>query len=76
MLRLTESLAGVVTARGVNVNCIVPGTIDTPQNRKDMPKADFSTWVPPEDIANVIAFLLSDEARSVTGSAVPVYGRS
>ena len=76
VLRLTESLAGELKTRGINVNCIVPGTIDTPQNRKDMPKADFSTWVPPEDIAHVIAFLLSEEARSVTGAAVPVYGRS
>lgn len=76
VLRLTESLAGEMKTRGITVNCIVPGTIDTPQNRKDMPKADFSTWVPPEDLANVIAFLLSDEARSVTGAAVPVYGRS
>jgi NAD(P)-dependent dehydrogenase (short-subunit alcohol dehydrogenase family) len=76
VLRLSESMAGEYKARGINVNCIVPGTIDTPQNREAMPKADFSTWVPPEDIANVIAFLLSDEARSVTGTAVPVYGRS
>ena len=76
VLRLTESLAGELKTRGINVNCIVPGTIDTPQNREAMPKADFSTWVPPEDIAHVIAFLLSDEARSVTGTAVPVYGRS
>jgi NAD(P)-dependent dehydrogenase (short-subunit alcohol dehydrogenase family) len=76
VLRLTESLAGELKTRGVNVNCIVPGTIDTPQNREAMPKADFSTWVPPEDLASVIAFLLSDEARSVTGAAVPVYGRS
>jgi NAD(P)-dependent dehydrogenase (short-subunit alcohol dehydrogenase family) len=76
VLRLTESLAGELKTHGINVNCIVPGTIDTPQNREAMPKADFSTWVPPEDIASVIAFLLSDEARSVTGAAVPVYGRS
>jgi NAD(P)-dependent dehydrogenase (short-subunit alcohol dehydrogenase family) len=76
VLRLTESLAGELKARGINVNCIVPGTIDTPQNREAMPKADFSTWVPPEDIAHVIAFLLSEEARSVTGAAMPVYGRS
>lgn len=76
VLRLTESLAGELKARGINVNCIAPGTIDTPQNREAMPKADFSTWVPPEDLANVIAFLLSDEARSVTGAAMPVYGRS
>ena len=76
VLRLTESLAGELKTRGINVNCIVPGTIDTPQNRADMPKADFSTWVPPEDLAHVVAFLLSDAARSVTGAAVPVYGRS
>lgn len=76
VLRLTESLAGELKTRGINVNCIVPGTIDTPQNREAMPKADFSTWVPPEDLAHVVAFLLSDEARSVTGAAVPVYGRS
>jgi NAD(P)-dependent dehydrogenase (short-subunit alcohol dehydrogenase family) len=76
VLRLTESLAGELKTRGINVNCILPGTIDTPQNREAMPKADFSTWVPPEDLANVIAFLLSDEARSLTGAAVPVYGRS
>ena len=76
VLRLTESLAGELKARGINVNCIAPGTIDTPQNREAMPKADFSTWVPPEDLAHVIAFLLSDEARSITGAAVPVYGRS
>lgn len=76
VLRLTESLAGELKTRGINVNCILPGTIDTPQNREAMPKADFSTWVPPEDLAHVIAFLLSDEARAVTGAAVPVYGRS
>lgn len=76
VLRITESLAGELKAHGIKVNCVLPGTIDTPQNREAMPKADFSTWVPPEDLANVIVFLLSDEARSVTGAAVPVYGRS
>ena len=69
-----EGMAGeTIDASGLH---ILPGTIDTPQNREAMPKADFSTWVAPEDIAHVIAFLLSDEARSVTGAAVPVYGRS
>ena len=76
VLRLTESLAGELKSSGINVNCVLPGTIDTPQNRRDMPKADFSAWVPPADLANVIAFLLSDAARSVTGAAVPVFGRS
>ncbi len=76
VLRLTESLAGELKTRGISVNCIVPGTIDTPQNRAAMPQADFSTWVPPADLADVITFLLSDDARSVTGTAVPVYGLS
>jgi NAD(P)-dependent dehydrogenase (short-subunit alcohol dehydrogenase family) len=76
VLRITESLAGELKAHGIKVNCVLPGTIDTPQNREAMPKADFSTWVPPGDLANVIAFLLSDDARSVTGAAVPVFGRS
>ncbi|MDH3514105.1 MAG: SDR family NAD(P)-dependent oxidoreductase [Gammaproteobacteria bacterium] len=76
VLRMSESMAGELKTRGINVNCIVPGTIDTPQNRAAMPQADFSAWVPPEDLASVIAFLLSDDARSVTGTAVPVYGRS
>ncbi|MEW6330799.1 MAG: SDR family NAD(P)-dependent oxidoreductase [Pseudomonadota bacterium] len=76
VLRLTESLAGELKTYGINANCVLPGTIDTPQNRRDMPNADFSAWVPPADIAHVIAFLLSDAARSVTGAAVPVFGRS
>jgi len=76
VLRLTESMAGELKTQGVNVNCIAPGTIDTPQNRAAMPDADFTTWVPAEDLANVIAFLLSDDARAITGAAVPVYGRS
>ncbi len=75
-MRITESLAGELKAHGIKVNCVLPGTIDTPQNREAMPKADFSTWVPPADLASVIAFLLSDDARSVTGAAVPVFGRS
>jgi len=76
VLRLTESMAAELKAFGINVNCIVPGTIDTPQNRAAMPDADFATWVSPDDLAGVIAFLLSDDARSITGSALPVYGRS
>ena len=76
VLRLTESMAAELNTRGITVNCIAPGTLDTPQNRDAMPKADFSCWVSPADVANVIAFLLSDEARSVTGAALPVYGRS
>lgn len=76
VMRLTESMAAELKDAGINVNCIMPGTIDTPQNRADMPKADFSKWVAPEALADVILFLASDAARAVTGAAVPVYGRS
>jgi len=75
VLRLTESLSEEVKDRGVTVNAILPGTIDTPQNRKAMPKADTSRWVVPEAIADVVVFLASDGARAVTGAAVPVFGR-
>jgi NAD(P)-dependent dehydrogenase (short-subunit alcohol dehydrogenase family) len=73
--RLTESLADELKDRGVTVNAILPGTIDTPRNRADMPNADFSRWVAPAAIAEVILFLASDAAAAVTGAAVPVTGR-
>jgi NAD(P)-dependent dehydrogenase (short-subunit alcohol dehydrogenase family) len=76
VVRLTESMAAELKASGINVNCILPGTIDTPQNRQAMPNADHSRWVPPEALADVILFLASDAARAVTGAAIPVYGRS
>lgn len=73
--RLTESLSEEVKDRGITVNAILPGTIDTPRNRSDMPDADFGRWVAPEEIAEVILFLASDAARAVTGAAIPVLGR-
>ena len=73
--RLTESLADELKDRGVTVNAILPGTIDTPRNRADMPNADFSRWVPPAAIAEVILFLASDAASAVTGASIPVTGR-
>jgi NAD(P)-dependent dehydrogenase (short-subunit alcohol dehydrogenase family) len=76
VLRLTESLAAELKASDINVNCILPSIIDTPQNRAAMPNADFNKWVAPEAIADVIAFLASDAARAVTGAAVPVYGKA
>ena len=76
VITLTESLAAEHKFDNINVNCILPGTIDTPQNREAMPSADFSNWVPTTDLANVILFLASDEARSITGAAIPVFGRS
>ena len=73
--KLTESLAEELKDRGITVNAILPGIIDTPQNRADMPKADFSRWVAPAAIASVIAFLASGQAAAVTGALLPVYGR-
>jgi NAD(P)-dependent dehydrogenase (short-subunit alcohol dehydrogenase family) len=76
VIRLTESMAVELKAAGINVNCILPGTIDTPQNRADMPKANHDRWVQPESLADVILFLASDAARDVHGAAIPVYGNS
>jgi NAD(P)-dependent dehydrogenase (short-subunit alcohol dehydrogenase family) len=75
VLRLTESLADEVKASNINVNCILPGTIDTPQNRAANPGADFSLWVEPAAIAEVILFLASDASRAINGAAVPVFGK-
>jgi NAD(P)-dependent dehydrogenase (short-subunit alcohol dehydrogenase family) len=76
VVRLVESMAAELRNDGINVNCVMPGTIDTPQNRQAMPTADHGRWVPPEAIADVILFLASDAAWPVNGAAVPVYGRS
>ena len=74
VIRLTESMAAELREKGINVNCILPSTIDTPQNRKDMPKADPKRWVSPEALADVVLFLASDAARAVHGASVPVAG--
>ena len=76
ILRLTEALADEVKASNINVNCIMPGTIDTPQNRAVSPNADFRKWVEPSAIADVIQFLASDAAWAINGAAIPVFGRS
>ncbi|APA89610.1 SDR family NAD(P)-dependent oxidoreductase (plasmid) [Paraburkholderia sprentiae WSM5005] len=76
VMRLTEALAEELKGRSVTVNAILPGIIDTPQNRKDMPDADFSRWVRPEEIADVILFLASGAASGVTGALIPVTGRT
>ena len=74
-MRLTESLADELKQAGVNVNYVLPGTIDTPQNREDRPSADHGKWVVTGAIADVILFLASDAARAVNGAAVPVFGK-
>jgi len=71
--RLTEALAEELKGK-VAVNAVLPSIIDTPLNRKDMPNADFAAWVSPRDLAEVIAFLVSDKARPVTGALVAVNG--
>ncbi len=72
VLRLTESLADELKPRGIRVNAVSPTTIDTPRNRADMPKADTRDWVPPERLAQVLLYLASDEAASVTGANLRV----
>ena len=76
VIRLTESMAAELREKNVNVNCVLPTIIDTPENRKAMPDADPTKWVAPEDLANVIAFLASDAARAIHGAAIPVTGLS
>ena len=73
--RLTESMADEYKRQGINVNAILPGTIDTPQNREAMPKSDFSLWVKPEAIAQVILFLASEDAGPIHGALIPVFGK-
>jgi NAD(P)-dependent dehydrogenase (short-subunit alcohol dehydrogenase family) len=75
VIRLTESMALELRDKGINVNCILPSTIDTPPNRAGMPNADFTRWVAPAALADVTLFLASDAARAINGAALPVVGR-
>jgi NAD(P)-dependent dehydrogenase (short-subunit alcohol dehydrogenase family) len=72
VMRLTESLADELRPDRIRVNAVLPSTIDTPQNRAAMPGADMSRWVTPAEVAEVMAFLLSDRASGITGALVPV----
>jgi NAD(P)-dependent dehydrogenase (short-subunit alcohol dehydrogenase family) len=74
VLRLTEALSAEVREQGINVNAVIPSSIDTPSNRAAQPTADTSKWVAPADLAAVILFLASDAARAIHGAAIPVYG--
>ncbi len=73
---MIDCLAADLKGTGVRANSILPSIIDTPANRKAMPKADFGRWPKPEEIARVILFLCSDEAKLIQGASVPVYGDS
>lgn len=75
VMRFTESLAEELKERGITVNAVLPSIIDTPPNRVDMPKADFDRWVKPQQLADVILFLVSDQASAITGALIPVVGR-
>jgi NAD(P)-dependent dehydrogenase (short-subunit alcohol dehydrogenase family) len=76
VVALAQATAAEVSGRGVRVNAVLPSTLDTPANRASMPAADASRWVSLPSAAGVIAFLLSDEARDISGAALPVYGRA
>ena len=76
VIRLTETIAEEVRDYGINCNCLMPSVIDTEANRMAMPDADFSKWVKPEEIARVILFLCSEDAKIINGAAIPVYGQS
>lgn len=73
VILLTQSVAAEVKAHDITVNAVLPSIIDTPANRAAMPDAKVERWVQPDDLANVLLFLSSEEARAVSGAAVPVY---
>ena len=74
LIRLVESLSEEVKELHINVNCIMPSTIDTEANRIAMPNADHGRWVKPQDLANIVLFLCSEDAKAITGAAIPTYG--
>jgi NAD(P)-dependent dehydrogenase (short-subunit alcohol dehydrogenase family) len=74
VINVTQCIAREVRGTGVAAMAVVPSTIDTPANRRDMPEADFSKWVPPEQIADVLVHLSSEGGGALNGAAVPVYG--
>ncbi|MBS0506335.1 MAG: SDR family NAD(P)-dependent oxidoreductase [Proteobacteria bacterium] len=75
LMRLTEAMSAELRDQGINVNCVLPSTLDTPPNRAAMPGADASRWVTPESLAEVIGFLASEAARAIHGAMIPVLGR-
>jgi len=76
VIKISESMSSELKDFGINVNCVIPGTLDTVQNRQSMPDANFDSWVAPTSIADVILFLASDASRDIHGAAIPIYGLS
>jgi NAD(P)-dependent dehydrogenase (short-subunit alcohol dehydrogenase family) len=76
VLAFVDALDAEYRKDGIRVNALLPSVIDTPANRRAMPDADFDTWVSPDEIARVIAFLCSDESSATSGAHVPVYGQA
>ena len=76
VLAFIQALDAEYKGDGVRCNAILPSVIDTPANRREMPDADHSKWVPPQQIAKVIRFLVSDESAPTSGAGIPVYGRA
>lgn len=76
LIRLTEAMSAELKEQNINVNCVLPTLIDTPDNRTSMPEADPNRWVSPAALAEVIGFLASDAARAIHGAALPVTGLS
>ncbi len=76
VLRLVEALAEELKESGVTVNAVCPSILDTPANRRVMPNGEFSAWVRPGEVAEVLLFLAGDRAKSVSGAAIPIYGRA
>jgi NAD(P)-dependent dehydrogenase (short-subunit alcohol dehydrogenase family) len=76
LVALVRNAAAEVNDSGITVNAVLPSVIDTPANRKAMSGADFTKWVAPESIAQLIVWLCSDAAANVSGAAIPIYGRA
>jgi len=76
VVALAQAVAAEVLEHGVRINAVLPSTMDTPANRASMPKADPSRWVSLPSAAGVIAFLLGDDARDISGASIPLYGRA
>jgi len=76
VIAFVQALAAEYRDDGIRANAVLPSTIDTPANRQQMPNADHSKWVPPEQIARVIRFLVSDDSAPTSGAAIPVYGKA